>query len=352
MNATVTNSLTKTGRNCSIDIFRYICAVMVVALHTQPMEDFNETIGYIFSEVIPRIAVPFFFAVAGYFYIGSMLSGKNTFVKHVKRLIIVYLSWSAIYLPFFIISAVKKQIPIMTFIKELLVSLFVSGISYQLWFFPALIYAVCITTLIFKLKRIKILLPLTILLYIIGCLGVSYYKIGNQIPVLSILFNLTFFARIRALFLMGLPFFSMGYLLYLFKEKFAKYSNKKMFVILAIAIMAFIAEIFIVNFFHFEKGIEITFALYPLTYIVLAILINNPMQRYSKISHTARVVANFTYYAHPMVMTISSIIFDKVINFDVVKTKTLFFLLTCLVTGVGGLIILKINNKWLNRLVV
>lgn len=55
------------GRINSIDIFRYICSVMVIAIHTAPFSDINEQLGYAFSQIIPRIAVPFFFAVSGYF---------------------------------------------------------------------------------------------------------------------------------------------------------------------------------------------------------------------------------------------------------------------------------------------
>ena len=66
---------TKT-RNCSIDIFRYICAVMVIAIHTNPFLDASKKLGYIFSQIVPRIGVPFFFAVAGYFYIQKQSAGR------------------------------------------------------------------------------------------------------------------------------------------------------------------------------------------------------------------------------------------------------------------------------------
>lgn len=47
-------------RNSSIDIFRYICAIMVIAIHTHPFMEISEKCGYVFTQITPRIAVPFF----------------------------------------------------------------------------------------------------------------------------------------------------------------------------------------------------------------------------------------------------------------------------------------------------
>ena len=41
------------ARNCSIDIFRYICAIMVVAIHTSPFSEINDELGYVFTQIVP-----------------------------------------------------------------------------------------------------------------------------------------------------------------------------------------------------------------------------------------------------------------------------------------------------------
>lgn len=71
--------LTNKERNNSIDIFRYLCAVMVIAIHTHPFSEVNEELGYLCTQVLPRIAVPFFFAIAGYFYIQKIEKNQNRF---------------------------------------------------------------------------------------------------------------------------------------------------------------------------------------------------------------------------------------------------------------------------------
>ena len=52
----------------SIDVFRLVCAIMIVSIHTQPLSDINSFAGYFASGIITRFAVPYFFVVSGYFY--------------------------------------------------------------------------------------------------------------------------------------------------------------------------------------------------------------------------------------------------------------------------------------------
>lgn len=84
-------------RNCSIDIFRYVCAIMVIMIHTRPLEEFNVQLGFFTSNIIPRIAVPFFFAVSGYFYIQKLEKKEKVFVNYIIGLIKIYFIWSVIY---------------------------------------------------------------------------------------------------------------------------------------------------------------------------------------------------------------------------------------------------------------
>lgn len=78
----------------SIDIFRYICAILVVAVHATPFTEINSTIAYIFEAILPRIAVPFFFAISGYYYIKKITKDSvninHIFWTYTKKLLIVY----------------------------------------------------------------------------------------------------------------------------------------------------------------------------------------------------------------------------------------------------------------------
>lgn len=133
-------------RNCSVDIFRYICALLITAIHTSLFTDINDGLGYIFTAVLPRIAVPFFMAVAGYFYIKKLEEGKKPFFDYIKRILITYSIWSVIYYISDFISWGHTSIK--GYIVNCLMSFFISGSHYHFWFFPALIFSVCAVTLL------------------------------------------------------------------------------------------------------------------------------------------------------------------------------------------------------------
>ena len=203
----------------SIDIFRYICAVMIIAIHTTPFSDINEQMGYVFSQIVPRIAVPFFFAVSGYFYMSKLENGNNCFFKYLRRLLGTYFIWSFFY---YIIDYMTwgRSENFIYFIKQCIYRFVITGSHYHFWFFPALIFSICISTLLFKIKCKNILIPLSIGLYMVGCLGCSYYGIGIKIPVIQDLINSSYFEIVRRVMLMGFPFFICGYLVYKIQYNF------------------------------------------------------------------------------------------------------------------------------------
>lgn len=51
----------------AFDIFRIIAAILVIAIHTSPLRSVNAAANHFVTGVAARIAVPFFFAMTGYF---------------------------------------------------------------------------------------------------------------------------------------------------------------------------------------------------------------------------------------------------------------------------------------------
>ena len=165
---------------------------------------------------MPRIAVPFFFAIAGYYYIKKITNEaevniKKEFWSYVKKLLLVYSLWSIIYIIIKFFQGLNEGVEITSFLKQIVLDYFINGSYYHLWFFPALFFAIIVVTFFVKIRKIKILAYISIVLYIIGCLGCSYFEIGNQIPFIKELINFSKFTLIRRIVLMGLPFFTMGY---------------------------------------------------------------------------------------------------------------------------------------------
>lgn len=155
-------------RNGAIDVFRYICAVMVVAIHTSPFYDLNEDIGYIATEVLTRIAVPFFFLVSGYFYIKKLNQKTNVFRTYLLRILKTYAVWSCLY---YLVDFLEwGHTNLKGFVAHCFYSFTVIGSHYHFWFFPALIVSICIVTLVYRGGLQRFLLPISIILYITGCM--------------------------------------------------------------------------------------------------------------------------------------------------------------------------------------
>jgi len=136
--------------HCAIDLFKFIMALMVVAIHTQPFYAFEGSVpAQIFSS-LSRYAVPFFFLASGYL-VGGKLEGRDSseraviLRRYALRLLRLYLLWSLIYAPMALYHYVRDGIP---FVKSLL--LYVRGLvllgehynSWQLWYLLSLVYGV------------------------------------------------------------------------------------------------------------------------------------------------------------------------------------------------------------------
>lgn len=127
------------NRYNSIDIFRFICAIMVVAIHTNPFIDQNFYLGYLFTQIIPRIAVPFFFLTSGYFYISKLINGKQC-KKTFLNLIKVYILWTLVYYFMDFMFFIKNGGDNISLFKTFIINFFIFGSHFHFWFFPALFF--------------------------------------------------------------------------------------------------------------------------------------------------------------------------------------------------------------------
>ncbi len=333
-------------RNCSIDLFRYICAVLVVAIHTNPISDINGKLGYLCTQILPRIGVPFFFAVAGFYYIQKLETGKPVFLSYMKKLLGVYFIWSLLYAVLDYLQYHPEDMG--AFVKDCIRRILITGISEHFWFFPALIISVCITTLCFKLGIQKLLYTASLLLYAVGCFGCSYYKLGMSLPILAELYSHPQFLQIRRILMMGLPFFLAGYLVYQIKDWALEEMREKWILHWwIVSVILWLAEIAVVRLLRWEVNIYITFGLYLLLITTLLLLLKNPLPQYRSAADCCRLLANVTYYSHPLVILALTTFYNHVLGLPLRETPK--FLLTVGITLAGGLIYRYWSSKWKNR---
>ena len=181
----------KTQKNSytNLDIAKFICALLVVVIHTDPLADVAKEMNFFLVNILARVAVPLFFVMSGFFLFGPMLyensrlsagaENINRTIRYWKRIAILYGGWSLIYLLFI-------KIPMwyatgwwgLHVIKDAVVSILFVGTHYHLWYLLALLYAVPLLFLLQRILHRKTLIFVAALLWVFECLRYSYAWLG------------------------------------------------------------------------------------------------------------------------------------------------------------------------------
>ncbi|MDR2599955.1 MAG: acyltransferase [Oscillospiraceae bacterium] len=176
-----------------IDTFRFFCALVVVGIHTYPLSYINQELNFVIFHIFARIAVPFFLMATGYFVIPKYIYNKEKKVKFpvgfFKKTILIYSIATILYLP---VSIYAGYFSSGNIVVNILRNLMFDGVFYHLWYLPASIIGMVIIYLLARVLNIKMVLGLSIILYIFGLLGDSYYGVIKDMPVINTLYNAGF----------------------------------------------------------------------------------------------------------------------------------------------------------------
>ena len=150
------DSIKKQQRNEAVDIFRVICAFLVIIGHTRPFMNINSNLDFFLTNVLLRIAVPFFFIVSGYFFYSNIKINNDYHKDYIKKIIISYVPWQVIYI---VLDLIRNRNYINTrYIYESIKYSIFGGIESYLWFFPALIFSTIFISFFIKKIDLKSLL--------------------------------------------------------------------------------------------------------------------------------------------------------------------------------------------------
>lgn len=177
------------GRNNAIDLLKILMAILVISIHTITPDG---VFDYLLTQSVARVAVPFFFIAAGYYFTANPRSVDIK--KAVFRLATLYIAWCVFYLPFEISDISTKPFSASGYLWESLY-IFVKGWRH-LWFMPALILGIAVYYLLHSSKKVNII---AFSLYAIGFMIQSNIEHGEY----SILFYRNFLT-------FGFPLIAMG----------------------------------------------------------------------------------------------------------------------------------------------
>lgn len=168
----------------AIDIFKWLASVLIIAFHIRPFEEISENVDFALTQVIARLAVPFFLVCSG-FFLGktvkktinkdlSIRESRIRFLEVSKKLFIMYIGWSLFYL----LLSIPKWINTGWFSYKAFIdwgiAFFFLGSHYHLWYLISAAIAVFILAFITKVLKKNVIMFLIIILWLIGIMQYSY----------------------------------------------------------------------------------------------------------------------------------------------------------------------------------
>ncbi|MBD5089439.1 MAG: acyltransferase family protein [Clostridiales bacterium] len=286
-----------TKKFAGIDYFRFAAAFMVIAIHISPFTIWNKDIDYLLTYCLGRVAVPFFLMTTGYFvlapYILSDFQKQHSVRKYLTKNIGLYFAATIFYLP---LSLYSRNMP--HSIAELLKQLFFDGTFYHLWYFPAAIIG-CILLIFLIKKSLRIAVIFSIIAYVIGLFGDSYYGIVKDVPFLGSLydgiFHISSYTRNGIFF--APVFILMGVLLNNSKFHCSTHILKLGFVV---SLVLMLLEGFLTYTLKLQKHNSMYFLLIPTMYFLFQLLLKIP----GKAPAWLRNDSMLLYIIHPAVIVL------------------------------------------------
>lgn len=313
-----------------VDLLKLISAFLVVGIHTEPFIN-NLWCDRIFS-LFTRLPVPFFFAAAGFFFFlpTKGLPSKEKIKKYTLRILMLYLIWSVIYLPFYIKQHIG-EFDLSYFIKSLLWT----GINSHLWFLIGNIVAILLTVIIAKKLSIKVALITSVVLIIIGTLYSTYNSLSTKYLNIPFVFALINKIGARNGIFYGFFYFSLGAYIATLKNL----KSSKIYLILFITSMILLAcECFIgTNII----GVKETILWFMTPFAVLFLIMYSVTNEINISDNCAKFIRNTS----TLIYTSQFVFIYFLTYLNIPKCGMLMFILTVILTLIFSYIILLLKNK-------
>lgn len=287
----------KAARIKSWDAFKWLAAFLVVAIHTSPLESIWPYGDFLLTRIAARLAVPFFFMLTGYFTVQVK--------KTEKKLFLLYLGVTCLYLPVQIYKYMGGE----TFTAgRILKDIFFDGTFYHLWYLPACMLGLALMTLLLKCGK-ENAVAISILLYVIGLLGDSYFGLVRLSPILSKVYDgmFTCFSYTRNGIFMAPLFLILGRL-FREQEKKGKQNKEKELILFLCSFVLMIQEALLLHNTDWQKHDSMYLFLPLCSYHLFAFLrcVNEralPSERSGKRADSLWLKGPmYIYFLHPLVI--------------------------------------------------
>lgn len=329
-----------------IDIFRVVCALLVLSIHMPPFADYSPELTFWLEQIVSKLAVPLFFVISGYF-LADKINDWQRVKGYLLRLLRLYFVYTVLYFPQIIYEFRKTGDSMAWFVPVFLRDFFLCGPYTHLWYFQAVIVA---ALLIYILKNKTSLGDGTILtaafcLYLIGCVGCTYRSVAIQqeaFRTMAEAYEHVFVTTRNGVFF-GFLFVFTGYFIRVHQEQI----QKSWYPVLALAFFGVMhGEAYILkSALHIEDGLDMLFSL-PLavSFVFLVIRSVKISEQYADVGKYFRKLSVLIFGLHLFVRFYLHWILLHVLHADL-RSLPYYLLMAGTTVAVSALIIWLQDQK-------
>ena len=275
-----------THNYCGIDLVKFLCTFLVIAIHFHPFSPAHfqsaDTLNFVFSQVLARVAVPFFFIATGFFLLGT--DDVDRVLRHSMKILRIYAAWTM---------------------------LLILGSHSHLWYLRGTVVGVLGVSLCLRRMKFPQVVLLALVLYAIGLLGDSYYgfleplRSFGPLDTLVYAYELRFQSTRNGIF-MGFPFILMGAW---FARSGFTMKTARAALGLGFSLALMVVEAMVLQKLELSKDHNMFLLLLPAAFFLFALSLSLKLEPRPVYVHL-RSIGALNYYAHIMVAKIVAILFE------------------------------------------
>lgn len=237
-------------RYIAVDMVKLLFAVVIMLHHIFLQYNISNEISQSIKYLI-ALAVPYFFAVSGFFFFEKIYYGNNDIKKvtisNIKKIMCMYSVWSltiiVIKLPAMITNCQSIKSLLVLLVKEVRIFLLIG--EYQLWYLVGLIYVLVMFYIFYRKRKLRYCIVVAVVCSIIRLVCTYNVNIFATQNIISKLYNgyMIVFGTFRNGIFVGFTYFIIGCILSKYK---CKITNKmyplKILALLLIGGLSFIYQ--------------------------------------------------------------------------------------------------------------
>ncbi|MCH5174293.1 MAG: acyltransferase [Prevotellaceae bacterium] len=319
-------------RNNTIDIAKFIAALLVVAIHTALFRDVDDKLYFIFNELICRLGVPFFAICTGYYMYKQIAdSGWNGIVKQEKKLLKIYGLWTVLYFLFLLPNWIQIDYLSWENVVGFCKSTVLTGSYYHLWYVLYVIYALPVLYIVLKYAPSSLWVWIAGILYFVNALKYGYSELLPKPIANCISFVDSGYALLGAQFVV-LPMMLCG--------SYLAYQNKKhglkpnLFCLILSFVLLIIEGFVLKSYVDHDKAVSRIFMILPTAYFLFATLLEISVN--APFANMLSKMSLIIYCVHPM--------FCRYIG-DVIKSSVWGFVFVCIASCVVSFVWMKFIHR-------